>query len=60
MESYKTKISNISRNGDFCVIVYDEDTSKDPIMGNESDGKCMLSKSASYAAHADVIDELKG
>lgn len=60
MESYKTKISNISRNGDFCVIVYDEDTSKDGIMGNESDGKCMLSKSASYAAHADVIDELKG
>ena len=58
-DTYKTKISNISRNGDFCVIVYDEDTSKDPIMGNESDGKCMLSKSTSYAAHADVIDELK-
>lgn len=58
-ETYKTKISNIAHNGDFCVIVYDEDTTKDPIMGNESDGKCMLSKSTSYAAHVDVITELK-
>ena len=49
-DTYKTKISSIARNGDFCVIVYDEDTSKDPIMGNEGDGKCMLSKSTSYAA----------
>ena len=58
-DTYKTKISSIARNGDFCVIVYDEDTSKDPIMGNEGDGKCMLSKSTSYAAHADVITKLK-
>ena len=58
-DTCKTKISSIARNGDFCVIVYDEDTNKDPIMGNEGDGKCMLSKSTSYAAHADVITKLK-
>ena len=52
MESYKTKISNMYRNRDFCVLAYDEDTSQDPIMGNESECQCMLGNKSSYAAQA--------
>lgn len=59
IDSYKERISNIAQSGDFCVIVYDEDSSVEPIMSNEGDSKCMLSKSTSYSANEDIISELK-
>lgn len=58
-EDYQDKITEIAKNNDFCIIVYDENPTVEPFMGNEGDGKCMLSKTTSYQAHADVIQQLK-
>lgn len=58
-ETYQNRIAEIAQEEDFCVIVFDEDPTREPTMVNAGDGKCTLNKSISNETYMNVISRLK-
>lgn len=58
-KTYENQISEIAQDEDFCVIVYDEDPTREPTYVNAGDGKCTLKESMSQESFSNVISSLK-
>lgn len=58
-EKYEDQISEIAQDEQFCVIVYDEDPTREPTYINAGDGKCTLNESMTKESFSNVINSLK-
>lgn len=58
-KTYENQISEIAQDEDFCVIVYDEDPTREPTYVNAGDGKCTLKEFMSQESFSNVISSLK-